>query len=240
MKLNFLSDFLAKENDYNTTDALEGSNGATNLLKFVFFITIIFLPVLSMLYSIRNQVGKIRSNRELEKTIAEQNFIERLYRAIMHKDINSILNMTKNSEVDLDKINRNIGETCLELAVRIGNTAIAQILLDAGANIDATKSEGGTLPITIAITMNDFKMIEFLVKNGADIQKKSHFSNSLNHKSFYLTQFEYAQNQYGEDNPKMLDAMNSLGAGIKSTSSDQAKNTKAIKTPTLMQNNILF
>jgi len=229
MKSNSLLNFLVEENSQNTGRALEDYNWITILFKYILFIATLFLSALISLYSLISSMQEIHSNQNQKKTMAEQSFINRLYQAIERQDISSISNMLKNSEVNLNKVSYPFKETCLELAVRIGNTEIVQILLDSGANIDANNSEHDTLPITIAIASGNFKMIKFLVKSGANIQKKSKFYESLNHENstVYLTQFEYAQHRYGEDDSKnhanMLDSMNSLGASTKVAKSSQTR-----------------
>lgn len=60
------------------------------------------------------------------------------------------------------------GHTALHYAAKKGYQKIAQALIDAGANINQPSLNDGTTPLIIATTKNKFKLVELLIKNGAD------------------------------------------------------------------------
>jgi ankyrin repeat protein len=66
------------------------------------------------------------------------------------------------------------GLTALHFAVRDGNLALAQILLEAGADIERP-SGNGTRPLLVAIINNHIELALYLVSKGADVNAADDF-----------------------------------------------------------------
>lgn len=58
----------------------------------------------------------------------------------------------------------------LPLAVRYGDTRVLELLIAAGADLNAT-SPWQQSPLTTAVEMGDIKLVRFLLDNGADVNK---------------------------------------------------------------------
>lgn len=75
----------------------------------------------------------------------------------------------------------------LSNAVSTGNIEIVKLFLEKGANINYLTDEvilGQLTPLKTAINNNDYKMVKFLIENGADIHLQVHdknFIDRLNH-----------------------------------------------------------
>ena len=79
---------------------------------------------------------------------------------------------------DPDKKTWGSGKTCLFLAAYEGNLKIAQALIDAKADVNATDMFGNNA-LREAIGMKRVKMIELLLKNGADPQLRNKDSDTM-------------------------------------------------------------
>jgi ankyrin repeat protein len=65
------------------------------------------------------------------------------------------------------------GRTPLIIAVVAGNIDVAQVLLDAGANIEEVDSQHGATPLSWAICAGQVKTASFLLSKGAEINIKA-------------------------------------------------------------------
>ena len=64
------------------------------------------------------------------------------------------------------------GHTALHVAAYRGNIAVAKLLLDAGADVDAANGDHGG-PLACAILHRQSRMADFLLKRGADPRKQT-------------------------------------------------------------------
>ena len=69
------------------------------------------------------------------------------------------------------------GDTLLTLAVRNGNTAIIDILLEGKADINAPDRNGHT-PLHTAIFSNNLELVKYLVSKGANVMKPTRDSRT--------------------------------------------------------------
>lgn len=74
----------------------------------------------------------------------------------------------------------------LKLAASFGLTEIAQLLLDRGADINAT--DGDWTPLIKAAFYGEIGMVEFLLENGADAETKDEWGRTA---SFYASMAGY-------------------------------------------------
>ncbi|XP_053451577.1 putative ankyrin repeat domain-containing protein 30B-like [Nycticebus coucang] len=87
------------------------------------------------------------------------------------------------------------GNTALHYAVYNGNMVLITKLLSCGANIEA-KNKKQLTPLLLAINVKSLKMVEFLVKNKADINAVDR------HESIHQVLSEYMQKSINPENPK--------------------------------------
>jgi len=59
--------------------------------------------------------------------------------------------------------------TPLQCAARTGNLEMAALLINAGAEVDATGEAGHTPPLSFAVLFNQLDMIRFLIEKGAEV-----------------------------------------------------------------------
>ncbi len=70
---------------------------------------------------------------------------------------------------DIEAKEASLGATPLYLAAQEGNTAIAQLLLDRGAIVDAEQNEGST-PLQKASKDGYLPVAKLLIERGANIK----------------------------------------------------------------------
>jgi ankyrin repeat protein len=73
--------------------------------------------------------------------------------------------------VDIFETDRD-GVGILDIAIKFKRYDVVQFCCDSGIDINSTKRKSGILPIILASCFNDIKMIELLIKNGANIHVK--------------------------------------------------------------------
>lgn len=73
---------------------------------------------------------------------------------------------TTSTELQIDRANR-YGETALHKAAVEGNVEVAQLLLKAGANMEAADNLGAT-PLLSATATTQFNMVSLLIDSGAN------------------------------------------------------------------------
>jgi ankyrin repeat protein len=73
-----------------------------------------------------------------------------------------------------------LGQTALHLAVGLGATEIVEILLSAGAKVNALNSAGKN-PVQLAVKNGDELVFMLLLKSGADLQSRDPGGNNLLH-----------------------------------------------------------
>lgn len=61
-----------------------------------------------------------------------------------------------------------IGRTFLHVAAEKGAVAVAQVLLEAGADLEAVELDGGSTPLGCAVGKGQTEMVRFLLERGAD------------------------------------------------------------------------
>jgi ankyrin repeat protein len=76
------------------------------------------------------------------------------------------------------------GDTALMIAARTGIPEAVQVLLDAGADINATESWGGTTALMWAVNENNQDVIRLLLARGADVDAVSRFIAPDNGRGF--------------------------------------------------------
>ena len=84
--------------------------------------------------------------------------------------IEFILEHTK--DLDLEKRDCS-SQTALIICVRNNNLVIAELLLKAGANVNAVIQETGYTPLLMALGRHDLEMAKLLLRYGSDINKVS-------------------------------------------------------------------
>lgn len=80
----------------------------------------------------------------------------------------------------------------LHIAAYIGSTKSAEVLLSAGAEVDAKDTQGFT-PIQIAIFQHQLPMLKLLLDHKSDIQQKDKQGNSLLHRAVDANAFAEAK-----------------------------------------------
>lgn len=90
-----------------------------------------------------------------------------LHDAVMSGDMDS-LNEALNEGADVNETDY-IQGTALHAAVSLGNVAMVETLLDAGANIDMPSEINGGRAAHLAASNGDSQMLELLAERGADI-----------------------------------------------------------------------
>ncbi|CAN9513791.1 unnamed protein product [Ophioblennius macclurei] len=73
------------------------------------------------------------------------------------------------------------GLSPLHLAVLQGRKDLAQMLLDAGADINAMDVKSGQSPLMHAVESNNVDMVHFLIENGCDVNSQSYSGNTALH-----------------------------------------------------------
>ncbi|XP_075907125.1 B-cell lymphoma 3 protein [Nelusetta ayraudi] len=73
------------------------------------------------------------------------------------------------------------GLSPLHLAVLRGHIDLAKMLLDAGADINATDIKSGQSPLMHAVECNNPDMVHFLIENGCDVNSQSYSGNTPLH-----------------------------------------------------------
>lgn len=82
---------------------------------------------------------------------------------------------TKKNELNPDC--RRLNEICkpISVAAKRSSIEIMGLLLESGADINASSGFTGDTPLIIAIIENRFEMAKFLVEKGADVNKRNRF-----------------------------------------------------------------
>ena len=90
-----------------------------------------------------------------------------LYRAISKEDIDLIQNQIAKG-IDVNFIDEKDGKTPLTKAIYLENIEIARILIQGDANINQ-RDDCEEVPLEIAASLGNLKMVDFLLKLGANI-----------------------------------------------------------------------
>ncbi|KAI1359794.1 ankyrin repeat-containing domain protein [Xylaria arbuscula] len=94
-------------------------------------------------------------------------------RHLLHTTI--MYNMIQRSQeciLHIDNFDYSIGyETPLQLAVRLGNTSLVDLLIKAKADVNAiaSKRSGNKTPLQIAVELGNTSLVDALIKAGADV-----------------------------------------------------------------------
>ena len=103
---------------------------------------------------------------------------DKLFEAIRAKDLNSVKQITTETNVDLDPPTQpNMVNKALAYASIYGNLEIVKYILDQGVDIDGKIAYGGTALLR-AMEVNNNEIAEFLITSGADVNLPNAFGIS--------------------------------------------------------------
>ena len=105
----------------------------------------------------------------------------RCFRKLAFSDIESAIKAVK-EDPSLLNVRDGVGETVFHYVVIENRIDLAQKLLDAGSNVDATEY-WHTSPLMNAAELGYLEMVKWLVRNGADIDLKDDFEDTALSKS---------------------------------------------------------
>ncbi|QDT11778.1 acyltransferase family protein [Planctomycetes bacterium K23_9] len=91
-----------------------------------------------------------------------------LFAAVVSGDIEAVRSELQNPEVDIDAWETNSGSSPLCTAVFIGQTEIAEMLVDAQANVNQANRDRAS-PLHIAVFMGRPRLAGLLIQSGADL-----------------------------------------------------------------------
>lgn len=101
-----------------------------------------------------------------------------LYDAVLKNNL-EIIKLLLAKGADINKRTKS-GYSSLELAVRHENIEIAEFLIKNGIDVNTVEEDFGHSPLyKAAITNNDLHMVKLLVENGANINQKDKYGESI-------------------------------------------------------------
>jgi hypothetical protein len=94
---------------------------------------------------------------------------EQLIEAVAHKDLKEVQRLIE-AKADVNYVKKyDELATALIYAARINSDSIAQILIDAQADVNLSAGYGGSTPLHNAASYNNFAVAQLLIKNQADV-----------------------------------------------------------------------
>jgi ankyrin repeat protein len=133
--------------------------------------------VLAIAGSASGQAGEKGGDQDPKVTEADPAF--RMIRAVRAGDMEELKSMLAKG-YDVDLRNKLTGVTSLHMAATVNNVDMIEVLLEAGAEIDAKTKEGLT-PLHLATGTNRVEAVKLLLEKGANIEAKDNRGNTPLH-----------------------------------------------------------
>ena len=111
---------------------------------------------------------------------AEATIYTPLCRAVRYNDVTEVKAWVKKYGIEAINHQNKRGETVLHWIARNGNGEILDLLINAGADIDAKNSLGST-PLLEATQKNNVQAAETLIKHGADVNVQDIYGDTPLH-----------------------------------------------------------
>lgn len=103
--------------------------------------------------------------------------LNKLQRAIYNNDIEAAKEVIQNCEIDLNYMDSKMSGSLLYYAVTLARKEIAEMLLDAGANMNSWGA-GCRTALMQAVFLGHKEIIGMLLDKGADVKKKNMYSKT--------------------------------------------------------------
>lgn len=106
--------------------------------------------------------------------IDNMSLYEYAVRALKNNDLSAIISISK--DINLDTVDSH-GETLLWKAVQKGKVDIAEVLINAGANINLPDKDGWS-PLHMAVLNQDINMVDLILKYTPQINDQNKYGNN--------------------------------------------------------------
>ena len=137
-----------------------------------------------------------------EYDLDEPDEIPLLFYAIMNGASLEAIKMMIEAGMALDIYTKE-GVGALDIAIKYKRSDIVKLCKEHGISLTSTKRKSGMTPIMLAAGFNDKEMVEFLIKEGADVLERDNYGmNALDYASKlgYSSMKDFIQEKLDSDN----------------------------------------